>query len=217
MSTNFLLPPEIAAYIDTHSAPLDDILRDLTTETAELGGISTMQSAREVGGLLTFLARLVGAQQAIEVGTFTGYSAICIARGLASDGRLVCCDVSEEWTAIARKYWERAGLDDRIELRLGPAADTLAALPERPTYDLAYIDADKGGYRSYVELLYPRLRQGGIVAVDNVLWSGRVTDPSIDDDDTLAIRAFNDAVAADARWDCEMVGIGDGLTLLRKR
>ena len=217
MSRSFLLTPELAEYVRTHSEPLDDVLLDLAAETAELGDISRMQSAPEVGSLLTMLARTIGARRAIEVGTFTGYSAICIARGLAGDGSLLCSDLSEEWTALARKYWERAGLADRIELRLGPAAETLAALPADPAYDLAYIDADKGGYQTYAELLLPRLRPGGLVAVDNVLWSGRVAQPAADDEDTVAIRAFNDTVVADDRWECLMLAIGDGLTLLRKR
>jgi caffeoyl-CoA O-methyltransferase len=193
------------------------VLLDLAAETAELGDISRMQSAPEVGALLTMLARLIGAKKAVEVGTFTGYSAICIARGLTDDGTLLCCDINDDWTTVARKYWERAELADRIELELGPAADTLAALPADSSYDMAYIDADKGGYLTYAELLLPRLRRGGLVAVDNVLWSGRVADPSANDDDTVAIRKFNDAVVADERWDCLLLGIGDGLTLLRKR
>jgi caffeoyl-CoA O-methyltransferase len=208
---------ELADYVHAHSEPLDDVLADLAAETSELGPVAGMQSAQEVGTLLTMLARLTNARRGIEVGTFTGYSAICIARALGTDGRLLCCDVSEEWTAMARKYWERAGLADRIELRIAPAAETLAALPADASYDFAYIDADKSGYQTYAELLHPRLRTGGLIAVDNVLWSGRVADASADDVDTKAIQAFNDAVVADDRWDCQLLPIGDGLTLLRKR
>ena len=218
MSRNFILSDDLADYVDAHSEPLDDVLRDLVNETAStLGDIARMQSAREVGGLLALLAASIGARRAIEVGTFTGYSAICIARALGDDGRLLCCDVSEDWTAIARKFWQRAGLEDRIELRVAPAAETLAALPADGSHDFAYIDADKGGYRAYVELLYGLLRPGGLVCVDNVLWGGRVADASVTDDDTVAIRAFNDAVVADPRWECQLLAIGDGLTVLRKR
>jgi caffeoyl-CoA O-methyltransferase len=208
---------ELADYVHAHSEPLDDVLADLAAETSELGRVAGMQSAQEVGTLLTMLARLMNARRGIEVGTFTGYSAICIARGLGADGELLCCDVSEEWTAMARRHWERAGLADRIELRIAPAAETLAALPADAAYDFAYIDADKSGYQTYAELLHPRLRTGGLIAVDNVLWSGRVADASADDADTKAIQAFNDAVVADDRWTCQLLPIGDGLTLLRKR
>jgi caffeoyl-CoA O-methyltransferase len=130
---------------------------------------------------------------------------------------LLCCDVSEEWTALARKYWDRAGVSDRIELRIAPAGETLAALPTDASYDLAFIDANKDGYLLYVDLLHPRLRTNGLIAVDNTLWGARVLDESVKDENTLAIRAFNDAVAADLRWECLVLALGDGLTLLRKR
>jgi predicted O-methyltransferase YrrM len=217
MSRSFLLDENLTAYVRAHSEPVDEVLADLIVETGKLGDVAGMQSAQEVGGLLTTLVHAIGARNAIEIGTFTGYSAICIARGLAPGGRLVCCDVNDDWTSIAREYWKRAGLSDAIELRLGPAADSLAAIPEQPTYDFAYIDADKPGYRTYVELLHPRLRANGLIAVDNVLWGGRVADSSVDDDNTKAIREFNDAMAADDRWDTQLLALGDGLTLLRKR
>jgi caffeoyl-CoA O-methyltransferase len=159
----------------------------------------------------------VGARRAIEVGTFTGYSSICIARGLPPDGRLLCCDVSEEWTALARRFWEKAGVADRIELRLAPAAETLRALPEDPVFDLAFLDADKPGYPVYYEEILRRLRPGGVILADNVLWMGRVADPAADDPQTAAIRAFNAQVAGDPRVDCVMIPLSDGLTLLRKR
>ena len=152
----------------------------------------------------------------MEVGTFTGYSSICIARGLADGGRLVCCDVSEEWTAIAREHWEKAGVADRIELRIGPAAETLRALPAEPPIDLAFIDADKPGYRTYYEEIVARLRPNGLVLLDNVLWSGNVVDESDDSENTVAIRAVNDHVAADARVEAVMLPIADGLTIARK-
>lgn len=208
--------PEVHAYLVAHGSPPDEVLLALIEETRELGGISMMQIAPEQGAFLTWLARTLGARRAIEIGTFTGYSSICLARGLPGDGSLLCLDVSEEWTGVARRHWQRAGLTDRIELRIGPAAETLRALPTEPTFDLAFIDADKGGYATYFEELLPRMPAGGVILVDNVLWNGAVVDPAADDDNTRAIRAFNDAVAADARVEVVMLPIADGLTLVRK-
>jgi caffeoyl-CoA O-methyltransferase len=176
-----------------------------------------MQIGADQGALLTLLTRLVGARRAVEVGTFTGFSSICIARGLAPGGHLLCCDVSETYTAIARDAWAQAGLSDVIELRVAPALETLRTLPADTTIDVAFIDADKGGYADYYGELLPRVRPGGIVLADNTLWSGRVADPSADDGDTVAIRAFNDMVAADDRVESYLLPIGDGLTLIRKR
>lgn len=214
---SFFLSPELQAYLVEHGEPPDAVARDLIEETAKLGGISLMQVAPEQGAFLTFLTRLVGARRAIEVGTFTGYSALCIARGLPADGHLLCCDVSTEWTAVGKPAWAKAGVADRIELAIAPALDTLGALPEEPVHDLAFIDADKVNYQSYFEALLPRMRPGGLMLVDNVLWGGSVLDASNQRDDTKAIRAFNDAAAADARVDTVMIPIADGLTLLRKR
>jgi caffeoyl-CoA O-methyltransferase len=214
---SFLLTPELHAYLVEHSTPLDDVQRALVEETSQLGDIARMQVAPEQGAFLSLLAAVTGARRAIEVGTFTGYSALCLARGLPEDGRLVCCDVSEEWTAVARRHWEAAGVARRIELRLGPALDTLRSLPTDPDVDLAFIDADKGSYVDYYEELLVRLRPGGLVVVDNVLWSGRVLDPDADDADTVALRAFNDRVAADPRVEVVMLPVADGLTLARKR
>jgi caffeoyl-CoA O-methyltransferase len=166
---------------------------------------------------MTTVARLIGTRTAVEVGTFTGYSSICIARGLAAGGRLLCCDVSEEWTAIARQHWVAAGVDDRIELRIGPAADTLRGLPADPPIDLAFIDADKTGYRTYYDEIVERLRPGGLVLIDNVLWSGNVIDPADTSADTEAIRALNDHVMADERVDAVLLPISDGLTVARRR
>jgi caffeoyl-CoA O-methyltransferase len=214
---SFFLSPEVHAYLVSHGTPPDPLLRELAEETARLGPISLMQVAPEQGALLTLLARAIGARRAVEVGTFTGYSALCIARGLAEDGWLLTCDVNEEWAAIARRHWERAGVAKRIELRLGPAVATLRALPREPLFDLGFIDADKPAYPDYYEEILARLRPGGLVLVDNVLWFGRVADPAADDPHTRAIRAFNDQVAADPRVDCVMLPVSDGLTLLRKR
>jgi caffeoyl-CoA O-methyltransferase len=211
------LTPAVYGYVVAHSTPADDLLRDLADETSKLGRVSMMQIAAEQGAFLTMLARLLNARRIVEVGTFTGYSAICLARGLAEGGRLLCCDVNAEWTAIASRYWERAGLTDRIELRLAPALDTLRALPKTPEIDLAFIDADKPGYRGYYEELLPRLRPNGLFVFDNVLWSGLVADPAATDDQTRALRELNDHVAADPRVETVMLGIADGLLLARKR
>jgi caffeoyl-CoA O-methyltransferase len=213
----FHLSPEVHAYLVEHGAPPDPVLRELIEETRELGGISLMQVAPEQGAFMTLLARAVGARRAVEVGTFTGYSAICLARGLPDDGRLLCCDVSEEWAAIARRFFEKAGVDHRIELRIAPALETLRALPEDESLDLGFIDADKPSYPDYYEEILRRLRPGGLILVDNVLWFGRVADPAVDDEQTRAIRAFNDLVAADERVDRVMLPVSDGLTLVRKR
>ena len=209
--------PEVHAYLVAHGTPPDAVQRSLIAATEELGTVAGMQIAPEQGAFMTLLTQLVGARFAVEVGTFTGYSALCIARGLAPGGRLLCLDVSEEWTAIGRRHWADAGLDDRIELRLGPAEDALRALPADPPVDLAFIDADKGGYRTYYDLLVERLRPGGLVLLDNVLWGGSVVDPADEGDDCRAIRAVNDHVAADDRVDVVMLPIADGLTLARKR
>jgi caffeoyl-CoA O-methyltransferase len=166
--------------------------------------------------LLTMLARLVGARRAVEVGTFTGYSSLCIARGLADGGRLLCCDVSEEWTSIAVRAWQRAGLADRIELRLAPALKTLRALPADAELDLVFIDADKPGYSSYWDELVPRMRQGGVLLADNVLWSGEIVDPDVSDENATALREFNDKVAADRRVEVVVLPAFDGLTIARR-
>ena len=205
------------AYLVSHGTPPDEIQRALIDETQVLGNISVMQIAPEQGAFMTLLARILGAQRAIEIGTFTGYSALCLARGLADDGELICCDVSEEWTSVGRRYWEKAGVAHKIDLRIAPAIETLAQLPREPGFDLAFIDADKSGYIAYFEALLPLIRKGGVILVDNVLWSGAVVDPAVDDENTVAIRTFNDLVAADSRVECVMLPIADGLTLLRKR
>jgi caffeoyl-CoA O-methyltransferase len=211
------LTPALYAYLLAHNPPPDDVLRDLAAETAALGPISAMQVAVEQGALLGFLARLMGARRAVEIGTFTGYSAISIARGLIPGGRLLCCDVSTEWTAIAQRYFARAGLGDRIELRVAPALDTLRALPRTPDIDLAFIDADKPAYRAYYEELLPRLAPRGVLVLDNVLWMGQVLDPNDSSDSTRALRELNDFIATDARVDAVMLPVADGITLIRRR
>ncbi len=214
---SFFLTPEIHDYLVAHAPGLDDVQRDLIAETEKLGGISMMQIAPEQGAFMTNLTKIVGVKYAIEVGTFTGYSSIAIARGLVEGGHLLCCDVNEEWTSIARRYWERAGLEDRIVLKLGPALDTLRAIPPEHQIDLAFIDADKPNYKAYYEELLAHLRPNGVILVDNTLWGGSVIDPKADDGNLHAIREFNDYVAADDRVEGSILTIGDGLTLLRKK
>jgi caffeoyl-CoA O-methyltransferase len=211
-----IVAPEINDYLLAHSEPADDVLRDLAEQThRELGGRAVMQISHDEGELLTMLVRLTGARRAVEVGTFTGYSSICIARGLPEDGHLLCCDVSEEWTAIAREYWARAGVADKISLEIGPAVDTLRALPAEESLDFAFIDADKTGYPAYVEEILPRLRPGGLMVLDNMLRDGRVLAPENDDD--RAIHALNEALVADDRVDVVLLPVRDGVSLARKR
>ena len=210
------LSDRLHSYVLNHSLREHPALRELRERTGKLAD-ADMQIAPEQGAFLTLFTRILGAKHAVEVGTFTGYSALCIARGLPADGKLICCDVSDEWTSIGRPYWEKAGVASRIDLRIAPASETLAALPEDEVIDFAFIDADKTGYRDYYEALLARLRPGGLIAVDNVLWMGAVIDPDKNDESTVAIRAFNDRACRDERFDCVMLPISDGLTLLRKR
>ncbi|MBB2910384.1 caffeoyl-CoA O-methyltransferase [Streptosporangium becharense] len=211
------LSPAMHEYLLAHCTLPDRLLRDLVAETREATGIrSEMLIAPDQGMFLSVLTTLLRPSLVVEVGTFTGYSSICFARAMPAGGRLIAFDVSEEWTTIARKYWERAGVADRIELRLGPAATTLKELPPDPVIDLAFIDADKQGYPVYFEELVPRVRPGGAILIDNVLWDGKVADPGDDGEETWAIREFNDAVAADPRVSSIMMAVGDGFTLCVK-
>lgn len=210
------IPTDLYTYLVAHGSAPDPVVADLIAETqATLPGAAGMQISPEQAALFTLLAKLVGARYAVEVGTFTGLSSIAIARGLPDDGHLVCCDVSEEFTSVARRYWERAGLTGKVELRLGPAAETLRAMPSEPHIDLAFIDADKTGYPVYWSELVPRMRPGGVLLVDNVLRHGRVLNPA--DDDDRAIVAFNEEVLADDRVEAVMLPIGDGITLARRK
>lgn len=210
-----IIAPGISDYLLAHCTPADDVLRDLAAETrAAFPEDAGMQISQDEGELLTMLVRLSGASSAVEIGVFTGYSAICIARGLPKDGRLLACDVSEQWTGVARRYWERAGVDDRIELRIAPAIETLRALPAEPAIDFAFVDADKTGYRGYYAELVPRLRAGGLLVLDNVLRDGRVLSPSHPAD--LAICEINDIIVADDRVESVMLPVRDGVTLVRK-
>jgi len=211
--------PEVAAYVADHTAPPDDVLSALVERTREVtGDRAIMQVSPSQGALLTLLTRVVGAKRALEIGTFTGYSSICIARGLAEGGHLMCCDVSEEYTSIARQAWADASVDDRIELRIAPALETIAALPADSEFDLVFIDADKENYLNYFEQVLPHLRTGGLMLVDNTLWSGRVVDENAEPGSVVAtIREFNDAIAADPRVDSVILPVADGLTLVHKR
>ncbi len=216
---SFLLTEDLHRYLVAHGTPPDPLAAELIEVTSALGPVSGMQIAPEQGAFLTLLTKLSGARRAVEVGTFTGYSALCIARGLPPDGHLLCCDVSREWTDVGRPFWERAGVAERIELRLAPAIETLRSLPPEEHLDLAFIDADKEGYAGYYEEILARLRPGGLVVVDNVLWGGRVVDPEAPADDAYgsAIKAFNDLVAGDERVEVVMLPLADGVTLARKR
>jgi len=214
---SFLLSEALSDYLLDHAAPLDAVERSLIERTAALGGVSGMQIAPEQGVFLRLLAQVLGARRAVEVGTFTGYSALQLARGMGPGSSLTCFDVSAEWTAIGREHWERAGVSERIALVLGPATETLAGLEEDPSLDLVFIDADKPGYLDYYEALVPRLNPRGVLLVDNVLWSGRVLEPADGDDHTAVIQAFNDHVAADPRTESTILPIGDGLTFVTLR
>ena len=214
---NFTVTDAVRDYAVSHSSwQPNEVVRQLRLETAALGDVAGMQIGDDQGQLLTMLARLVGARRAVEVGTFTGYSSLCIARGLADGGRLLCCDVSEEWTSIAVRAWQRAGVADRIELRLAPAWETVRALPADAELDLVFIDADKPGYPSYWDELVPRMRQGGVLLADNVLWSGEIVDPDVGDENATALREFNDKVAADPRVEVVVLPAFDGLTIARR-
>jgi caffeoyl-CoA O-methyltransferase len=210
------LTDELHAYLLAHGTPPDDVTADLISETrAALPDDASMQVAPEQAAFIRLLTTVMGVRQAVEIGTFTGLSSLSIARGLAPGGRLTCFDISEEFTAVARRYWRRAGVDDVIELRIGPAAERLRELPAEPYLDLVFIDADKPGYATYWAELVPRMRPGGVLLVDNVLWSGRVLDPQTDSD--RAIVDFNDMVLADDRVEVVMLPIADGLTMARRR
>jgi predicted O-methyltransferase YrrM len=213
------LSDELHDYVVRVGVREPEVLRRLRERTKHLpqGG---MQISPEQGAFMALLVRLMGTKRCLEVGTFTGYSSTAVALALPPDGRVVCCDVSREWTDIAREVWADAGVADRIELRLGPALDTLDAFladGEAGTFDFAFIDADKPNYDGYVERALRLVRAGGLIAIDNTLWDGRVADPSVQDESTQAIRALNEKLSNDERVDLALTPIGDGLTLLRVR
>lgn len=206
-------------YLLQHSVRESDLKRRLREATAVLE-MHRMQIAPEQGQFMALLVELTGAKRIIEVGTFTGYSALCMAEAMGAEGELICCDLSEEWTSIARDFWREAGVDERIDLRLAPALETLDALLEQGragAFDLAFIDADKTGYAGYFERCLSLLRPGGLMLLDNMLWDGKVADPGNQDEDTQAIRALNDALLDDQRVSISLVPIGDGVSMARKR
>jgi caffeoyl-CoA O-methyltransferase len=209
--------PAIDAYAAAHSTPPDEHQLALQRVTAaKTGGAAGMQIGDDQAVLMELLVRAMGATRAIEIGTFTGYSALAVARGLGPDGHLICCDISEEWTAIARDAWVAAGVSDRIELRIGPALDTLRSLPAGEPFDFAFIDADKTGYAAYYEELISRIRVGGLILLDNMLQGGGVIDDSSTSESVAAIRSLNDAIAADPRVKVVLLAIGDGVSVVQK-
>jgi predicted O-methyltransferase YrrM len=213
------LSEAVRAYLITDGLREHPVLERVRLETASMPNAG-MQVAAEEGALLAMLVRLLGARQVLEIGTFTGYSSTAMALALPADGRIVCCDLSTEWTDVARTAWTDAGVAGRVDLRIGPAVDTLdelLAAGQESAFDLAFIDADKPSYDAYYERCLRLLRPGGVIAIDNVLWSGRVADPSVHDESTDAIRALNAKIAGDERVDPVIVPVGDGLTLARKR
>jgi caffeoyl-CoA O-methyltransferase len=219
MGRNVLLTDTLYRYLVDHSVREHPVLAELRAETAKQKHAG-MQIGADQGQFMALLAKLVGARRCIEVGVFTGYSSLAVALALPEDGRIVACDVSEEWTDIARRFWERAGVAHKIDLRLAPATRTLDALLAEDgdgRYDFAFIDADKGNYLAYYERCLELLRPGGLVAADNTLWSGDVADPANAKPDTVALREFNDTLHRDERVDIALLPLGDGLTLARKR
>lgn len=206
-------------YLITHTLREPDILRRLREETAGMKG-ARMQIAPEQGQLMALLAELIGARRCLEIGVYTGYSSLAVALALPAQGRLIACDVSEEWTSVARRYWKEAGVEHKIALELRPAVETLDELiqgGQAGSFDFAFIDADKERYDDYYERCLVLLRQGGLLSVDNALWGGAVADPTQSDEETVALRALNDKVTRDPRVSSSLVPIGDGLLLARKR
>ena len=220
MSTRTIgISDQLYDYLLSVSVPPDSLWERLRDETNEVVGYN-MQVSPEQGQFMSVLIGMLGVKNALEIGTFTGYSALCVARGLPADGRLIACDVSEEWTSIARRYWKEAGVADKIDLRIGPALDTLDALigeGSSESFDFAFIDADKENYVGYYERCLKLLRPGGVVGVDNTLWGGSVADPDNQSDETIAIRALNQLVFDDSRVESCVLPIGDGLSIAHKR
>jgi predicted O-methyltransferase YrrM len=209
------LTPELADYLLDHSSPLPHLARRLIEETAAMGRVAGMQISPEQGLFLKLIVSLTGARRVLEIGTFTGFSSLMMAYGGAEE--VVCLDISEKFTSVARRYWAEAAFDHLIDLRIGPAVDSLANLGKDKVFDFVFIDADKENYPAYFEMSLARLEPEGLIAVDNTLWSGRVLDPSDRSADTVAIRAFNEAVAKDDRVETLILPIGDGLTLIRRK
>ena len=219
MSLRSLLPEAVENYVSAVATRETALQKRLREETATMPGAG-MQIGADEGALLALLVRLIGAQRTLEIGTYTGYSALAVAMALPANGKLICCDINAEWTQVARRYWREAGLAGKIDLRLAPAADTLQDLlrdPGQSSFDFAFIDADKDGYDGYYEACLTLVRDGGLMAVDNTLWSGRVADPSQKDKDTVALRTLNAKIRDDPRVDACLLTVGDGVLLARKR
>jgi len=212
-----LIDERLAEYVTAHhSGAGDPLIAELRAETERIAGdLARMQVGEEQATLLGILAASTGARHAIEIGTFTGASALAVARAIAPEGTLLCCDVSREWTDVARRYWARAGVADRIELRIGPAIETLRSLAPDAEFDFAFIDADKTGYDSYYEALLPRMRAGSLILFDNALQHGRVAKP--DDENSQAISALNTKLTNDPRIECALLTVADGIMVCRKR
>ena len=218
MSRNAVVDADLSAYVRDLAARPTDVQLALIEATSEAtGSAAVMQIGIDQGAFMSILTSLLRPKFALEIGTFTGYSALAIASALPDGGRLLCCDVSEEWTAIARTHWDMAGVSDRIDLRIAPAIETLGSLPADQAIDLAFIDADKTGYLAYYKEILPRLSPTGVILVDNTLWSGQVLDAQADDASTLALREFNKYVAGDQRCESVILTIGDGVTMIRRR
>ena len=214
-----LLPEAVENYVSAVSVRETELQHRLRKETSTMRGAG-MQIGADQGAFLALLVRLLGAKRSLEIGTYTGYSALAVAMALPPDGKLLCCDINEEWTQVARRYWREAGVADKIELRLAPAAETVRGLLRDPgpgTFDFAFIDADKEGYDGYYEQCLQLLRSGGLMAFDNTLWSGRVADDSHNDEETVALRNLNAKARDDARVDACLLTLGDGVLLARKR
>jgi caffeoyl-CoA O-methyltransferase len=205
---------ELIGYLARYGARPDDVLDRVRRETAQMPS-AQMQVSADQGALLELLARLIGAREALEVGTFTGYSAICIARGLEGGGRLTCLEIDPDFAATARRNLDAAGVGGRVEIVVGPAEQTLAGMPEEPNFDFVFLDADKQGYADYYELVLPRTKTGGLILIDNTLLGGRVLDPQ--DESARAVADLNDRIASDERVDSAMALIADGVTFVRKR
>lgn len=214
---SFLLSDALADYVEAHSPTPDLVTASVIDRTQELGDVAGMQIGLDQAAFLTAICAFAGVTHAVEVGTFTGLSSLAIARGLAPGGQLLCCDVSDEWTSIARRAWRDAGVTESIELRIGPAIDTLRSLPTDEVIDLAFVDADKIGYPDYYDELVPRLRPGGLILADNTLWHGRIIDEPAEGDEALAaLRHYNDRAASDPRVRTTILTIGDGVTLSQR-
>jgi len=211
------LDAELYRYLLRHGHNHDPLLEELVRETAALGSLAAMQVTPEEGTLLNLLVRVTGARRALEVGTFTGFSSLCIARALPEDGRLLCCEVNEQFAAVARRFWQKAGVAHKVELALRPAVETLRMLEERPAFDFVFIDADKPNYLVYYEEALKRTKPNGLIVIDNVLWGGKVVERDDQSEDCRAIRALNEFIARDDRVQAVMLPVADGITLARKK